>query len=142
MKKGGGAFVFLGFSKRRFRYKILYASCELSVRKPLRWVGSSYNDLLGFPIEVRRSVGFQLDKIQSGGDPDDWKPFGSAGVGVREVRVREASGAFRVMYVAKFASAIYVLHCFQKKSQATSGGDVQIARARYQMVVKMEAGKK
>ena len=76
-------------------------------------------------------AGHQLDQIQHGRDPDDWKPMPSVGPGVREIRIRDAAGAFRVIYVAKFGSTIYVLHCFQKKTPATRKGDLDLARNRY-----------
>lgn len=103
--------------------------------KEIRWVGSAYDDLLEFPAEARRQAGFQLGKVQAGLDPDDWKPFDGAGAGTREIRVRDASGAFRVMYVVKFEEAVYVLHCFQKKTQATGRQDRIIAEGRYRAVV-------
>jgi phage-related protein len=103
--------------------------------KEVRWVGSAFDDLLDFPDESRRQAGFQLRKVQSGLEPDDWKPFEDVGAGTREIRIREASGIYRVMYVAKFEEAIYVLHCFQKKSQATNKQDKSIAEARYKAVV-------
>lgn len=90
------------------------------VEKEIRWVGSAYDDLLAFPVEPRRQAGFQLGKVQAGLQPEDWKPFDEGGAGTREIRIREAGGAFRMMYVAKFEEAVYVLHCFQKKTQATS----------------------
>lgn len=103
--------------------------------KEIRWVGSSYGDLLDFPVEARRQAGFQLSKVQSGLEPDGWKPFDEVGAGTREIRIQEASGAFRVMYVVKFEEALYVLHCFQKKTQATSQQDKRIAEARYRAIV-------
>ncbi len=103
--------------------------------KEIRWVGSSYDDLLAFPDEPRRHAGFQLGKLQAGLDPDDWKPFDRIGAGTREIRIREASGIYRVMYIAKFDEAVYVLHCFQKKTQATSKQDREIAEARYRAAV-------
>ncbi len=69
-------------------------------------------------------------------DPDDWKPMNSIGQGVREIRIREVDGAFRVVYVAKFADAVYVLHCFQKKSQKTSSEDVALATKRYKDLIR------
>lgn len=60
----------------------------------------------------------------------------SIGVGVREIRIREASGAFRVIYVAKFEAAIFVLHCFQKKTQKTSREDVALATQRLKDLIK------
>jgi phage-related protein len=103
--------------------------------KEIRWVGSAYDDLLDFPDDARRQAGFQLGKVQAGLDPDDWKPFDDVGPGTREIRIREASGAYRVMYVAKFEEAVFVLHCFTKKTQATSRRDTAIAEARYRAVV-------
>lgn len=103
--------------------------------KELRWVGSSFDDLLEFPREARRTAGFELGKVQAGLEPEDWKPFDVVGAGTREIRIRDITGIFRVMYVAKFEEAIYVLHCFQKKTQATSKHDKEIAEARYRAVV-------
>ena len=79
-------------------------------------MGSAYADLLAFPRDARKEAGFQLGKVQAGLDPEDWKPFDVVGSGTKEIRLRDASGIYRVMYVAKFAEAIYVLHCFQKKT--------------------------
>ena len=84
--------------------------------KEIRWIGSSYDDLLDFPSSAKREAGFQLGRVQWGLEPDDWKPFDEIGKGVREIRVRDDGSTFRVMYVAKFEDAIYVLHCFQKNS--------------------------
>ena len=110
--------------------------------KELRWVGSSYDDLLKFPREVRRTAGFELGKVQAGLDPEDWKPFGVVGAGAREIRIRDASGIYRVIYVAKFEEAVYVLHCFQKKTQATSTRDKDVAEARYRSVVNARNARK
>jgi phage-related protein len=82
-------------------------------------------------VEARREAGLQLFKVQEGEDPDDWKPMETVGAGVREIRIREKSGAYRVMYVAKFADAIYILHCFQKKTQKTAAADLALARQRF-----------
>ncbi|MFZ6757871.1 type II toxin-antitoxin system RelE/ParE family toxin [Undibacterium sp. Ji50W] len=110
--------------------------------KEIRWVGSSYDDLLNFPHEPRREAGFQLSKVQAGLEPDDWKPFDDVGSGVREIRIRDATGIFRVMYVAKFEEAIYVLHSFQKKTEATSKRDKDITEARYRAIVQERKAKK
>lgn len=69
-------------------------------------------------------------------EPDDWKPMGGIGPGVREVRICDESGAFRVMYVAKFRDAIYVLHCFQKKTRKTAPRDLALAHQRYSDLVR------
>lgn len=103
--------------------------------KEIRWVGSAYGDLVDFPAAARRDAGFQLGKVQAGLEPEDWKPFDEVGAGTREIRIRDASCIFRVMYVAKFEEAVYVLHCFQKKTQATSKHDKDIATGRYRAVV-------
>ena len=83
--------------------------------KPVEFRGSALDDLRFFPISARRDAGFQIDLVQRGEVPDDWKPMPTIGQGVQEIRIRDVTGAFRVVYVAKFASAVYVLHCFQKK---------------------------
>lgn len=104
--------------------------------KEIRWMGSSYADLLAFPQESRREAGFELRKVQAGLDPTDWKPFNDIGAGTREIRLRDAAGIYRVMYVARFEEAVYVLHCFQKKTQATSKQDKGIAEARYRALIR------
>jgi phage-related protein len=109
---------------------------ERAEDKALLWVGTSYADVLAFPETVRRLAGFQLGKVQAGLDPDDWKPFGQVGPGTREIRLRVEDGIFRVMYVAKFEEAIYVLHCFEKKTQTTSAHDKAVAETRYRAVVR------
>ena len=98
--------------------------------KPAIWMGSSREDLKAFPADARREAGYQLDKLQRGDDPDDWKPMRSVGQGVREIRIREESGAFRVIYLATRPEGIYVLHCFQKKTQKTSQRDLRLAALR------------
>ena len=98
--------------------------------KPVAWLGSSLADVRSFPKEARQEAGFALDRIPQGGSPTDWKPMPSVGAGVNELRIH-AAGAFRVMYVAKFAEAVYVLHAFEKKSQKTSQRDIDLARRRY-----------
>jgi phage-related protein len=99
--------------------------------KVLKFRGSALNDLRAFPEPARREAGYQLDKVQNGQAPIDWKPMVTVGKGVQEIRVRDESGAFRVIYVAKFADAVYVLHCFQKKTQKTSKADLDMAAKRY-----------
>jgi phage-related protein len=76
-------------------------------------------DLHDFPVSARHEAGYQLDQVQHGGDPDDWKPVNTVGQGMRETRIWEESCAFRVIYVTKFVNAVYVLHCFQKKTEQT-----------------------
>jgi phage-related protein len=109
--------------------------------KEIRWIGSSYRDLLAFPRDARKEAGFQLGKVQAGIDPTDWKPFDEVGEGTREIRIKDERGIYRVMYVAKFEEAIYVLHCFQKKTQSTSTQDKTIAEARYRAVASTRKAK-
>lgn len=102
--------------------------------KPIVWIGSSLDDLKAFPDSARQCAGYQLGKIQHGELPDDWKPMGSIGIGVAEIRIRDAAGAFRVIFIARFGNAIYVLHAFHKKSQKTSWQDVDLARKRFRSI--------
>lgn len=104
--------------------------------KPVAFLGDSLEALRGFPREAHRRAGYQLELVQRGLDADDWKPMQSVGRGVREIRVREQSGAFRVFYVASLADAIYVLHCFQKKSQRTSRADLELGARRYKELMR------
>jgi phage-related protein len=69
-------------------------------------------------------------RVQCGLDPDDWKPMASLGSGVREIRVRDPSGAFRTIYVATRPEAIYVLLCFRKTTPKTARQDIDLARQR------------
>ncbi len=103
--------------------------------KRLVWLGDSLERLRAFPRAARREAGYQLERVQAGGMPSDWKPMPSVGLGVNEVRVR-IGGAYRVIYIAKFAEAVYVLHVFQKKTQKTAVADIALARARLGELVK------
>jgi phage-related protein len=98
--------------------------------KPIAFQGASLDDLRAFPAEARREAGHQLDRVQRGLEPDDWKPMPSVGPGVREVRIQDEAGAFRVIYTAARAEAVYVLHAFQKKTQATAKRELDLAKTR------------
>ena len=108
----------------------------MAARKPVEFRGSSFDDLRAFPVPARREAGYQLDRVQQGHEPDDWKPMPRIGAGVQAIRIRDAAGAFRVIYVAKLADAVYVLHCFKKKTQKTSKTDVDLAEKRYRDLTK------
>lgn len=95
-----------------------------------------FDDLRAFPVLVRREAGHQLDQVQHGQEPTDWKPMNAVGQGVREIRLRDGAGAFRVIYFAKFVEAVYVLDCFQKKTQKTSQPDIDLAAKRYRELLK------
>ena len=107
-----------------------------AAEKPIDWRGSSYKDLLKFPEDARKEAGFQLSQVQQGLDPDHWKAFDDIGTGAREIIVDASQGWFRVMCVSKFEEAVYVLHCFQKKTNKTSANDKEIAEVRYREVIK------
>ncbi|MDP2878929.1 MAG: type II toxin-antitoxin system RelE/ParE family toxin [Sulfuricella sp.] len=95
--------------------------------KPMRFLGDSLKCLRDFPEDARQDAGYQLDKVQRGEQPDDFKPMPTIGKGVEEIRVRDDSGVYR---------AVYVLHAFQKKTQATSKHDIEVAKARYSELMK------
>jgi phage-related protein len=101
--------------------------------KPLNFVGSSLDDLRSFPDEARRAAGFELRAVQRGLEPSDWKPMQNIGKGVTEIRIH-VLGEWRVVYVAKFRDAVYVLHAFQKKSRKTSQLDIDMASRRYRQI--------
>lgn len=102
--------------------------------KSLRFVGSSQDDLREMPATVRHALGVELMTVQFGGEPSDFKPMKEVGAGAYEIRYRDTNGAFRVMYVAKFADAVYVLHAFQKKTQKTAKADIELAAKRYKLI--------
>ena len=99
--------------------------------KPILFCGPTLRDLRAFHEAAKREAGYQLDRVQRGLAPSDWKPMTSVGPGASEIRIRDASGAFRVLYVAKFEDAVFVRHCFQKKTQATAKVDLDLAASRY-----------
>jgi phage-related protein len=102
--------------------------------KRVEFLGDSLARLREFPESARKEAGFQLQRLQAGLDPNDWKPMSSIGSGVREIRVRDEAGAFRVIYIATKSDAIYVLHAFQKKSQKTAQRDIDLARLRMRQI--------
>lgn len=101
--------------------------------KPILFIGSSRDDLREFPAEVRKAFGDELLRVQNGLMPVDFKPLKDVGKGAYEIRVH-LNGAWRVIYVAKFANAVYVLHAFEKKTQKTSQSDMELAKRRYKLI--------
>lgn len=99
--------------------------------KPLRFIGNSLKCLREFPQDAKHDAGYQLNKIQRGEQPDDFKPMPSIGKGVEEIRVWDDTGTYRVIYTARLADVVYVLHAFQKKTRATSKRDIELAKSRY-----------
>lgn len=116
-------------------YKNMYNS-DMEGSKPVEFRGRALEDLRDFPVSARREAGYQLDRVQHGRDPSDWKPMRTIGRGVREIRIRDVDGAFRVIYVATLVDAVYVLHCFQKKTEKTSKKDLDLAAGRFRALIK------
>ena len=104
--------------------------------KPVRFLGDSLKRLRDFPVDARHDAGYQLDKVQRGLQPDDFKPMPTIGKGVEEIRIRDDSGIYRVIYTARLLDAVIVLHAFQKKTQRTSRRDIEIAKARFSELMK------
>lgn len=104
--------------------------------KLVEWAGDSRSAVKAFPATVRQEIGYQLGRVQEGLEPSDWKPMEGIGASVREIRVRDAAGAFRVVYVAKFSAAVFVLHAFQKKTPRTAKRDIDLAASRYKEIAK------
>lgn len=98
------------------------------------WLGDSRARVREFPADARRDAGHELEKVQDGRDPSDWKPMPSVGLGVKEIRVRTRD-AHRLVYLARFAEAVYVLHAFQKKSEKTAQADIELARRRFRALI-------
>ena len=117
-------------------YKILYINFDDSISSPSNSEAAHSTICVRFHKRLGVRRGHQLDQVQRGREPDDWKPMNTVGRGVREIRIRDAAGAFRLLYVAKFDDAVYVLHCFQKKTQKTSKADLNLAAQRYRDLLK------
>lgn len=99
--------------------------------KRTAFVRDSRDRLRDFPDDAKQAAGYQLHKVQQGDMPDDYKPMPTVGPGTLEIRIRGSDGAFRVFYVANRGDTIYVLHCFQKKSQKTDKRDIELGKQRY-----------
>lgn len=104
--------------------------------KPVWFLGDSRKALRQFPEYARQQAGYQLQRVQLGLAAKDFKPMLSIGKGVEEIRIREATGAYRVIYTARLADAVCVIHAFQKKTRATSSRDIEIARERFQQLMR------
>ena len=104
--------------------------------KPVQFLGDSLQCLRDFPVDARQDAGYQLDKVQRGLQPDDFKPMPTIGRGVEEIRIRDDSGIYRVIYTARLAGAVLVLHAFEKKTQRTSQRDIEISKARFREMMR------
>ena len=103
--------------------------------KDVDFCGDSLQRIQQFPVSAKRVIGHELNEVQEGRDPSDYRPMSQIGKGVYEIRVRVEEGIFRTMYIAKFEEAVYVLHAFQKKTQKTSKQDIDLAKARLKQVI-------
>ena len=110
----------------------------LTDMRPVCFLGSSLKSLRDFPEDARHDAGYQLEKVQRGEQPDDFKPMPSLGQGVEEIRVADDSGSYRVIYVARRAEAVYVLHAFRKKTQTTAWQDIETAKKRLAQLLRGE----
>lgn len=107
----------------------------------MMWLGDSRDTIRAFPDNVRQIAGFQLWRVQRGLEPNDWKPMPSVGVGVQEIRIHTGI-EHRVLYVAKFAEAVYVLHAFEKRTRQTPKDDLDLARQRLRLLLNQRARRK
>src|SRR5271156_4339466 len=104
--------------------------------KPVSFLGYALEALRGSPASAPQRAGYQLDRVQRGLDPDDWKPMPTVGPGVREIRVRDDAGAVRVLYLAVRKEAVYVLHRFREESMRTRGADIELGKLRFKKLKK------
>jgi len=101
--------------------------------KGIMFLGNSLKDLRKFPLKAKREAGYQLDRLQHGLEPNDWKPMTNLGNGVCEIRIHIA-GQHRVVYLASIGRDIHVLHAFKKKSQKTSKTDIAVIQRAYKQL--------
>ena len=102
--------------------------------KNIIFIGQSKNIIKSFPQDAKRNTGYQLDKIQNSKEPSDWKPINTIGTGVREIRIKDNKGIYRVVYISKFKRSIYVLHDFKKKTRKISKHDIDVAKTAYKIM--------
>ena len=103
--------------------------------KRIQWLGTSLNAVREFPGDARDLAGQELRLVQSGLMLTDFKPMTTVGAGAYEIKIR-AGNQYRVIYVAKFASSVYVLHAFVKKTPKTAQPDIEMAKSRYGLLLK------
>jgi phage-related protein len=109
--------------------------------KPVIWLGDSRERIRAFPEDVRMIAGFQIWRVQRGREPNDWKPMPSVGLGVQEIRIRTGA-EHRVLYVARFAEAIYVLHAFEKRTRRTPKDALDLAGQRLRALINRRTQRK
>lgn len=106
--------------------------------KPVIFIGGAKGVIKRFPDQARNDAGWQLQAVQGGKDPADWKPMQSIGPGVKEIRIHKPH-EHRVVYIAHFPEAVYVLHAFEKKTQQTPQRHIDTARSAYAEVKTIRA---
>jgi phage-related protein len=104
--------------------------------KPLTFLADSLQVLRDFPSAARQDAGYELRRVQNGDQPSDFKPMPSVAPGVEELRIWCEQGTFRVVYLARLPEAVFVLHAFQKKTQATSKADLDLATRRHRELMR------
>ena len=109
--------------------------------KNITWLANTHETVKGYSDIVKQQIGYNLDKVQRGLEPHDWKPMSSVGSGVKEIRIHEEN-EYRVLYVAKFEESVYVLHAFVKKTEQTVKRDIDLAKQRYGDLLKMRRAQK
>ncbi len=102
--------------------------------KSIQFLGNSLKALREFPAKAKQNAGHQLDRLQRGLQPTDFKLMPLIGKGVEELRIWDETGTFRIVYLSRLADSIFVLHAFEKKTQATRKQDIDIAKARYREI--------
>jgi phage-related protein len=102
--------------------------------KPVRFLGDSLERLREFPADAKYDVGYQLEQVQRGNQPSSFKSMPSIGKGVEEIRLRDDSGIYRIIYTARLVDTVYVLHAFQKKTRSTAKRDIDLAKERFQQL--------
>lgn len=102
--------------------------------KPVYWLGDSRRVVRSFPARARYQAGFQLWEIQQGNEPSDWKPMPIVGAGVREIRIHVGT-EYRILYVATYPEAVYILHAFEKRTRRSPKADIELAHNRYRALI-------
>lgn len=103
-------------------------------------MGSSRDDVRAFPDSARGRIGHELFQVQLGLAPSDWKPMKGVGPGVVELRVHTGK-EHRVLYLARFEEAVYVLHAFEKRTRQTRTVDLELARKRLRDLLRSRQGR-
>lgn len=118
-------------------YRFLYNQPVVTPLAKVTWHGDTLQRIRSFPAEARQDCGYQLERVQRGRDPRDWKPMPTVGQGVIEIRVH-AGSEYRVLYMTRLADGVHVLHAFVKKTRKARQADIQLARKRYREITKGE----